>query len=455
MATIDLAQLLLPYGNNTIKVKATGTGFTDSDWSNSVTYACLPMLSRVDSTTLRVGNLRSVCSTYTIYSAVDDSVLDTISFSGSDGDYEDVDVSTFGFTSNAYNPVYCIASDGNDTYTSVIFNFWYGTAYIYGVSGLYDSTPALTRTDDAVGKTWTMTSNEIASDFDTLFPYNLMVKETVDGNAMVYVPEMYWRLGYDSSGYLTDIAVSPTEITTLGSGQISAHTNPFYYGAYGGAWDNDVLKSKSGVYRQYSKTRAQFRTAAQANGTGYQLIDVLHTKILEMLWLIEFADKNSENIMWGFTTYGGNCGATDTITAPSGQLANQGRMRWRYIEDFIGNGLEFIDGIIGNYVTADPTQYGDTANVGIYCNAVNGELSALGSPDKKNPLLLVPILGVGNNSYNTYFCDQTYFYSATAYVLCRGRSAATNTTGLFYWNGGLGGSNASAYDVSSRIIKIL
>lgn len=454
MATIDLTQLLLPYGSRTIKVKATGTGFDDSDWSNTVTYNCLPMLRKKDASTVTIANTRATFTSYSLYGA-NDTLLTTVSFSGADGDTIDVDVTNFGFTQDAYNDIYCVASNGEDTYTSTTFKFWYGNNIILGVSGLYNSTTALTRTDAAVGKTWTMTSNEITSDFDTLFPYNEMVKETVDGNAMVYVPEMYWRLGYDSSGRLTDIAVAPEEITTLSSGQVSAHSDAFYYGAYGGSWSSDTLKSASGVARQYSKTRAQFRTAAQSNGTGYQIIDVIHTRILEMLWLIEFADKQSENIMWGYTNYGGNCGATDTLTAPSGQLANQGRMRWRYIEDFIGNGYEIIDGIVGTYVTADPSQYGDTQNVGISYTgtSINGyELAALQSPDSNNPLLLVPKEGVSNGSYNTYFCDYVN-NPAGNYMIYRGRNSSNSSNGLFFWNAS--GVSYSFSDVGSRLIKTL
>lgn len=437
MAIIDLKQLLLAYGNRIIKVKATGTGFEDSDYSNTVTYASLPTLSKVDASTLRVGNLRAACSTYTLYNG-SNTVLKTISFSGSDGDYEDVDVTNFGFTSNAYNDVYVVASDGNNTWTSTTFKFWYGSNIILGVSGLYNSTTALTRTDAATGLTWTMTSNEIASDFDNYFPYNMMTKETVDGNAMVYVPEMYWRLGYDSSGRLTDIAVAPEEITTLADGQVSAHSNAFYYGAYGASYDsNNIMQSKSGEARKYSQTRAQFRTAATANGTGYHLIDVYHTRILEMLFLIEFAEKNSESVMWGYTSYGGSCGATDTLTAPSGQLANQGRMRWRYIEDFIGNGYEFFDGIAGMAVTDNPTNYTDDATGKIAFSGTNltsgYELAALYSPDSNNPLLLAPKECVNNSSYNTYFCDYVYCNSTATYVYCRGRDSSGSNNGLFYW----------------------
>lgn len=454
MATIDLTQLLLPYGNRTLKVKATGTGFDDSDWSNTITYACLPVLTRIDGTTLRVSNLRAACTTYTIYSATDDSVLDTISFSGSDGDYVDLDVTDYGFTANAYNPVYCVASDGNDTFTSATLKFWYGSSIILGVSGLYNSTTALTRTDAAVGLTWTMTNNEITSDFDNLFPYNMMVKETVDGNAMVYVPEMYWRLGYDSNGYLTDIAVAPTEME-CGSGQVSAHSDAFYYGAYRGYNENGTLKSKSGVAPSGSITRANFRTYARQNGTGYQIIDVLHTRILEMLWLIEFADKQSENIMWGYTSYGAQCGATDTITAPSGQLANQGRMRWRYIEDFIGNGYEIIDGVTGQYVTADPTEYGDT-QVGTLVTGTNitsgYQLAALGSPDPNNPLLLAPKYCISNGSYNTYFCDYAALASGN-YMVVRGRIVSNSDNGLFCWD--YNGVSRTYSNFLCRLLKLL
>lgn len=433
MAKLDLKSLLLPYGMHTIKAKAKGTGYTDSEFSNAVSYESKPICVYYNSTTMRIINCRAVATQYNVYNEAG-TLLTTIAYSGEDGGYIDVDVTSLGFTSGEHNKVYCEAVVGGNTYASDVLTFWYGENYILGVSDLFASTTACTRTDDATELTWVMTDNEISSDFDNYFPYNKMQKVTIGDNEFVYVPMMYWRLGYDDDGCLTDVAVSPVEMEA-GINQVVVQSDAFYYGAYGASLSGSVMKSKSGMSRKYYTRRGNFRTYAENNGANYHLIDVLHTRILELLWLIEFADKNHENIMYGLPSYGGACGATDALTQPSGQLASQGRMRWRYIEDFIGNGAEFFDGITGAFVTSDVEKYGDT-NEGTQWASENVSgtfIKALGSVEGENPLLLVPKLSGGSSS--TYYCDCcTVTYSETTpYVAFRGRAGSGTSFGLFYW----------------------
>ena len=453
MAKLDLKSLLLPYGMHTIKAKAKGTGYTDSEFSNAVNYESKPICVYYNSTTMRIINCRAVATQYNIYSEAGE-LLTTMAYSGEDGGHIDVDVASLGLTAGEHTYLYCEAVVGGTSYASDKIPFWYGENYILGVSDLYASATACTRTDDATELTWVMTDNEISSDFDNYFPYNKMKKVTIGDNEFVYVPMMYWRLGYNDDGYLTDVAVSPVEMEA-GDNQVIARSDAFYYGAYGASVSSSVMKSKSGASRQYNVTRANFRTYAENNGANYHLIDALHTRILELLWLIEFADKNSENIMWGYTSYGGACGATDTLTQPSGQLASQGRMRWRYIEDFIGNGFEFFDGITGAFATSDVEKYGDTNEGKQWASAtMSGQyISALGSVEGENPLLLVPLKGGGSAS--TYFCDYYYvtYSTTTPYVACRGRDYTSANRGLFFWNVTSGVSNASS-NIGSRLLYL-
>lgn len=323
---------------------------------------------------------------------------------------------------------------------------------IYGVSGLYQSDPALTRTDDAVGMSWSMVNNEIVSDFDNVFPYNEMVRETVDGNVMVYVPAIYWRFTKNVDGYIASVAVSKSPFIA-NNGEVVGYTDAFYYSAYNGSVENSKLVSKTGKAVQYQTWHSQFRTYAQANGTGYQLPDLEHLRILQMLWLIEFATKNSEAVMWGLAGYGNtNTGATDNLTKPSGQTGYRGSMRWHYIEDLVGNGYDFIDGIYGLYVTDNPSQFGQQAGISFTGTNITDsyELSALGFADESKPLLIVPKECVSNNSYNTYFCDankmesgnNSYFY---------GSAETSMSSGLFYMYKKTGGGT-EAY-LTSRIMK--
>lgn len=302
---------------------------------------------------------------------------------------------------------------------------------IYGVSGLYQSDPVLTRTDDAVGMSWTMNDNIISSDFDNVFPYNQMVRETIDGDVFVKIPAMYWRIGFDSNYNITDIAVSEGEMPGS-ENKVFVHTDAFYYGAYGASVTDNVMHSKSGVARQYNMTIADFRTYAKARGTKYRQLDLYHMRVLDFLWLIEFATKNSDAVMQGYPISEKNCGATDSLTVPSGQLSNGGRMRWRYIEDFIGNGYEFFDGACGLGATQDESKYGQQVTDVTYTQFANGYcLSAL-KISGSYPLLAVPGGEVNNNNYDTYFCDYLYCLSGN-FVYYRGRGGGGSLAGLFSW----------------------
>lgn len=302
---------------------------------------------------------------------------------------------------------------------------------IYGVSGLYQSDPVLTRTDDAVGMSWTMNDNIISSDFDNVFPYNQMVRETIDGDVFVKIPAMYWRIGFDSNYNITDIAVSEGEMPGS-ENKVFVHTDAFYYGAYGASVTDNVMHSKSGVARQYNRTIADFRTYAKARGTKYRQLDLYHMRVLDFLWLIEFATKNSDAVMQGYPISEKNCGATDSLTVPSGQLSNGGRMRWRYIEDFIGNGYEFFDGACGLGATQDESKYGQQVTDVTYTQFANGYcLSAL-KISGSYPLLAVPGGEVNNSNYDTYFCDYLYCLSGN-FVYYRGRGEGGSLAGLFSW----------------------
>ena len=92
-----------------------------------------------------------------------------------DGNYTFTELSD-----GTYTVKVCARGDGfNDSAFSNVETMTISSSSpIYGVSGLYASAPALTRTDDAVGMSWTMSNNEISSDFDNVFPYNQMVRTT-------------------------------------------------------------------------------------------------------------------------------------------------------------------------------------------------------------------------------------------------------------------------------------
>lgn len=447
----DLLQFHPPYGQVQITAKAKATGYTDSDLSNVVVYDSHPHLAKVNANTLRISNCRAAATSYEVYA---NGVLkDTVAYSGEDGGTLDVDIS--GYTYSQDGAIYNITVKGIGTgvaenESEAVSIGWKGNNVILGVSGLYQSAPALTRTDDAVGKTWTMSNNVISSDFDSLFPYNLMKRHTINGDEFVFIPELYLRIGYNTNGYLTDVAVAPLEMTA-GENQVVVHVDAFYFGAYGASVSGGKMYSKSNVARQGSVTCGNFRTYAKARGAKYRQLDLYHMRVLDFLWLIEFATKNSDAVMQGYTSYNGMCGATDSLTVPSGQLSNGGRMRWRYIEDFIGNGYEFFDGAYGLGATQNESKYGQTVTDVEYSAYSGYCLSAL-KVSETYPLLAVPGGYVSNGNYNTYFCDYVDSTSG-AYVYCRGRGNTIAGDGLFRWYY-YGSADASGF-IGSRLLLTL
>lgn len=321
-------------------------------------------------------------------------------------------------------------------------------ANIYGVSGLYDSNPILTRTDEAIGMSYAINSSTglVSSDFDTAFPWNEATVETVSGNKFLHFPEMWFRVGKDSSNRITDIAVSKQQ---HGSGSWYK-VDSFYYGCYGASVDSNYkMCSVSGVARRNTTTIANMRTYAANNGEGYHQLDLYHKVVLMFLWWIEFASKNSQTVLQGKISGDVvNTGGTDDLTTPSGYNVTTNQMRWHYIEDFLGNLFEYCEGVTAtgtsdsNYrVTADPSKFGSTStslnslsyNYPSNASSENRCIYSFGWDDD-NPFLCQPMEQGGTN-YTVYCCDaNAAANNVVAYIGTSTVGGASGFFGVSYFN---------------------
>ena len=291
---------------------------------------------------------------------------------------------------------------------------------IYGVSGLAnDLSVTLTRTDDAVGMSYAIDSStgSITSDFNNAFPWNEAEVVNDTAGKFLHMPDMYFRVGVNANNEITDIAVSKTQ----GDFGTWYKVDSFYYGCYGSSTANGKSQSVSGVARQVNETRAQFRSKSAQNGADYFQLDLYHRTVMIFLWLIEFATRNSDSVMSGRISGSGSqggssvriTGGTDNLTTPSGYETKYGQMRYHYIEDFVGNLFEFVDGVncmaagANHYVTDDPSEFSDS-ETGMtalsYAVPSDGNILALGW-DSNNPFMCMPIRASGT-SYTTGFCDR-------------------------------------------------
>ena len=338
---------------------------------------------------------------------------------------------------------------------------------IYGVSGLADSSYTLTRTDDAVGMSYVIDSStgSITSDFNNAFPWNEAEVVNDTAGKFLLMPDMYFRIGKNANNEVTDIAVSKTP----GSTGNWIKVDSFYYGCYGSSTSNSKSQSVSGATRQVSETRDQFRTKSAANGSAYFQLDEYHHTVMIFLWLIEWATKKSDAVMTGRIagsgTQGGNSvrptGGTDNVATPSGYELQYAQMRYHYIEDFVGNTWEFVDGVncmeanSHHYATADPSKFSDS-NTNYtalsYTVPASGCVAALGWDDD-NPFICMPVRTVDNGNYDTYFCDRWYSGGSGCPVLFCGAcwSGSGANLGLTYFS--TYGVSFAGSNIGGRLLK--
>lgn len=353
--------------------------------------------------------------------------------------------------------------NGDITLTAIASDTKPTTSPIYGVSWTNDATTTMTRTDDAVSMTYAIQSSDgsISSDFNDVFPWNETVITELSAGKFLKMPEMYFRIGTDTNGDINSVAVSQSPSDEGNWYKVDS----FYYACYGASANGSALQSKTGTTRLYSTTRANFRTKAQATGDGYQQLDLYHKTVMNFLWWIEWATKDSSTIMTGKTSATGssqvNTGGTDSVSTPSGFNTSTQQMRYHYIEDFVGNYMEFYDGISGAtnnkvYVSANASKYSDTVGADgysqvSYTTSGSGWIYSFGW-DNNNAFLCYPRLT--NSSTQGGFSDYCYALSSSYPVMYGGAhwNNSSANYGLCYCNNN-SVSNANN-NISARLIYL-
>jgi hypothetical protein len=163
----------------------------------------------------------------------------------------------------------------------------------------------------------------------------------------------------------------------------------------------DLLCSVSGQYPKVNETRAEYRAAAAARGTGWHQFGAAEQAVLSILYLTEYGDLNSQSEIgngrvslsngdWvaseihDGTNYGyiGKCGLSNS----DGNATNANNdatdlevgespayMTYRGVENWWGNVWAFVDGVnIHNstangsqlYLCSDPTVFADDTSTG-------------------------------------------------------------------------------------------
>jgi hypothetical protein len=183
------------------------------------------------------------------------------------------------------------------------------------------------------------------------------------GQVMVEIPKFYWKTVEPSSN-VYQWWVSPIEADSsyevhpafITGGQ----TRDFIYmSAFEGtaATSTGTLRSISGVQPLAFRTLPQFRTQAQARGTGWQIQTYFAIHALQVLYLVEYADFDSQSTI-GRGYVDAASGFPNNVSITTGRtifLGNEsGResgtdgltaISYRGVENFWGNITKSVDGL--------------------------------------------------------------------------------------------------------------
>ena len=401
---------------------------------------------------------------------------------------------------------------------------------IYGIKRDTSSTStAWERIEDSIGleananlpeSSTTVANTNVKNDFDNIYPwseiksynYNANTRKVTawygdsnfkfdgsNGELLTYIPGFYYKREvvngveyqyiskYEQEGYSysepfsvgrykISRASSLSNTSSNNDGKIELMAAP---GGNRDISDFDIntenISSRSGAKPLTYKQIGYFREYASKLGSDFSIMDY-HWYVLQMLYLVEYADYDSQTKLGFGVTYdssnlGAILGGTDELGMQSGCLVNDGKhsMIYRGIEDIYGNTADFLDGInikdYQAYINYDFTTYkSDTfdgnykalgyINKSLGDDGGRGWITKLGY-DSNNPLIGLPTeIDTTNTDLNNPpgIKDAYFGNSGDTILVVGGAYDISNYAGLWLSIAG----NGSDFDidfVGSRLIR--
>lgn len=346
------------------------------------------------------------------------------------------------------NPV---TSGGIKTYVDTQIE----NAHIYGVEWDGSSTSKWTRTDASryfAEPQPAINNGNGYSPFDNVFPWaGMVVIDDPMAGSLVSIPKFWYKWTRNGSAMKLQIADAPVD---------GFHVSPAHADRGDGAGERDVVyigryhcaddyTSKTGVIPLSNKTRAEFRTGIHTLGSNIWQNDFAMFWTIRMLYLVEFADWNSQvkfGLGCGNNNAKGNMGYTDAMTFHTGTSKTNRTAfglgtQYRHIEGLYDNVLDFIDGIyfdgIDIYGIKKPSDFSDSTggtNIGTRLESLNPNVV---TKTWTNPTVngfeyaLFPESVITSSNFNYYSCDQYAYASDAAVLCCGGAFYHGNVFGLF------------------------
>ena len=316
-----------------------------------------------------------------------------------------------------------------------------------------------------------------------------------DGQVMVEIPKFYYKhtlVGTLNSWYISKYDLSGFELHPAfwKDGQ---EVDYRYMSAFEGSmWDattsamvakadiptdmyadGDKMCSVAGTWAKTNETRAEYRTMSAERDTGFRQLDYYLHSAIQLLYLVEYADFNSQTMIGGGrTNLTGGTWTADSYIGLTGLSIGDGNgtnsvmsgtlydvdgtgyltdyMTYRGIENLFGNVNKMIDGITWDgtwtgseaaqpvYVTNNSTYFADQVNTNMkhLCDASYIGTNADYIGNIENVTGFIPSAGGG--AATEEICDYYYQYSASD---------------RDYWRVGYAGGNAS-YGVTAGVFTL-
>ena len=241
------------------------------------------------------------------------------------------------------------------------------------------------------------------------------------GDCMVEFPKMYLGMSTDAQG-LTTVTITNDETVEGVYDDAFVYKgksySKFYVGAFKGYVLNNKLRSLSGKSPTTNRTIGQFRTAAQANGEGYEQTQWYQLMLRQALYILLFKNLNSQAALGaGVTSISSktNTGGSNSNGVNYGSTSSSVQVKCLGIEDFWGNIDERVDGIatgLLNIYTAKGGRYNDDAVGYDVAKTIEADVNwdYMSKAEGTRELGFVPLQAAGSES--TYYCDKVTLYVA-------------------------------------------
>lgn len=318
--------------------------------------------------------------------------------------------------------------------------------HIYGASWDGTSTTKWSRTDEAAEFTdpvpYVAGASSYGSPFDTLQPWAGMVKSERTGGTMVAIPKFWYLLEQTGSGMSIKIAdkkvagysVSPAH---MDRGDGNGERDVVYVGRYHCA---SGYKSKTGSPPLTSMTRSVARANIHGLGSAIWQCDFAMRFTLWLLYIVEFADWNSQaKIGYGCSPSSNTfaMGYTDSMPYHTGtdqsSRATYGGTQYRNIEGLWDNVYDWCDGCYNNgdglNIILNPANFSDSSGGTAVGVPSNGWPSAFRVKANGDFPVFIPTSASGSDA--TYSCDYWSFSSSGPCLCVGGGCGRGSYYGLF------------------------